>query len=100
VTTEPTETVSTPSFEPVALSTGARIETSAHVAILAAIRAFAVILSARLLLFLALAGAFALAVMSEAAPSVLNLLTLIAYCVLTVVPLVAMDHMSRRRPGG
>ena len=91
---------STPSSEPVAPSTGARIETSAHVAILAAIRAFAVILSARLLLFLALAGAFALAVMSEAAPSVLNLLTLIAYCVLTVVPLVAMDHMSRRRPGG
>jgi hypothetical protein len=98
VTTE-TEN-STPSSESVAEPSPAPQIQSAHVAILAAIRAFAVILSARLLLFLALAGAFALAVMSEAAPSVLNLLTLIAYCVLTILPLVFLDHASRRRPGG
>jgi hypothetical protein len=98
VTTE-TEN-STPSSEGAAEPSPTPQVSSAHVAILAAIRAFAVILSARLLLFLALAGAFALAVMSEAAPSVLNLLTLISYCVLTILPLVALDHTSRRRPGG
>ncbi len=71
---------------------------SAHVAILAAIRAFAVILSARLLLFLALAGAFVLAVMSERDGSILNLLTLVAYCCLTVIPLVWVDCTARRGP--
>jgi hypothetical protein len=59
-------------------------------------RAFARVFAARLLILLALSGAFVLAVMAMMAGTPLHLLILIAYCTLTIGPLVALDLLSRR----
>lgn len=56
--------------------------------------AIAAILGSRLLLLLAVAGAFVLAF--RAADNT-GLMILIAYCVLTVIPLVALDIEAHRR---
>ena len=65
---------------------------------LAMLRAFSLILSARLLLLCSLIGAFVLAVMAEPNGGYVALSVLVVFCVLTVVPLVWMDHASRQRP--
>lgn len=62
------------------------------------LRAFSMILSARLLVLCSLIGAFVLAVMAESNGGYVALSVLVVFCVLTVVPLVWMDHASRQRP--
>lgn len=59
-------------------------------------KALSIIFASRLLILLALGGAFVLAVMAELSGNMLNLWVLIAYCVLTVIPLVTLDLLSRR----
>jgi hypothetical protein len=58
-------------------------------------RAFTIILSARFLLLLGLAGAFVLAVMVK---DQLGLWVEIAFAVLMVGPLVVLDYTSRKPP--
>ena len=59
-------------------------------------RALAKVFAARLLILLALTGAFVLAVMAMVAATSLHLYILIAYAVLTIGPLVTLDLLSRR----
>ena len=58
------------------------------------------ILSARLLLLLAVGGAITLAVMALYRTDYMGVFVLMAYCVLTVVPLVYLDMQARKRPEG
>ena len=51
--------------------------------------------SARALLFLALCGAFVLAVMAMATESLMRLYILTAYCLLVVAPIVALEFRKR-----
>lgn len=48
-------------------------------------------LSARALLLLALIGAFVLAVMAASVESMMRLYVLVAYCLLVVAPIVALE---------
>lgn len=59
--------------------------------------AIASMLGARALLFLALAGAFVLAVMAEQNQTYTGLAVLAAYCGLTIIPLVVLDLRVRGR---
>jgi hypothetical protein len=54
------------------------------------------VFAARLLILLALLGAFALAVMAMLFGTPLHLYILIAYSMLTIGPLTALDLLSRR----
>ena len=58
--------------------------------------AIASLLAARLLLLLAVIGAFVLAIRADGTP---GLYVLISYCVLTVLPLVILDIVTRQRGG-
>jgi len=49
------------------------------------------LLAARLLLLLAICGAFVLAVLAHSDASLVGLWVLIAYCCLTVIPMTALD---------
>lgn len=59
---------------------------------LAAFAAFGYALSARLLLFIALIGAFSLAVMAMMLKSTLAAVIFAIYCCLTVIPLVVLER--------
>lgn len=63
---------------------------------LAAFSALGYAVSARFLVFLSLAGAFALAVMAMQWHDVMALAVLGIYCVLTVLPLVGLEVRSKR----
>jgi hypothetical protein len=63
---------------------------------LAAFAAFGYALSARLLLLIALIGAFALAVMAMMAKVILAAVILALYCCLTVIPLVVLERDARK----
>lgn len=52
-------------------------------------------LSARALLLLALIGAFVLSVMAMSTETLMRLYTLIAYCLLVVAPVVALEIRKR-----
>jgi hypothetical protein len=71
-----------------------------NIQILAMLRAFSLILSARLLLLFAMIGAFTLAVMAEMKGGYLNLAVLVAFCVLTIIPLAVIDYLCRHKPRG
>lgn len=60
-------------------------------AIVAAFAALGYAVSARLILLLALAGAFTIAVMVTLHPGVLPLLVLVAYAVFAVIPVVFLE---------
>jgi hypothetical protein len=62
---------------------------------LAAFSAFGYALSARSLLLVSIAGAFALAVMAMRAASTLSAVVLALYCGLTVIPLVVLDYRKQ-----
>lgn len=68
----------------------------AFVGVLAAL---ASLLAARLLLLLSIAGAFVLAVMAVRDGSYIGLAVLVAYCSLTLLPLVWLDVVTHRRGG-
>ena len=57
------------------------------------------LLAARFLLLLSISGAFVLAVMAMRAESYAGLAVLVAYCTLTLLPLVALDVITHRRGG-
>jgi hypothetical protein len=69
---------------------------NAFVGVLAAL---ASLLAARLLLLLSIAGAFVLAVMAVRDGSYIGLAVLVAYCSLTLLPLVWLDVVTHRRGG-
>lgn len=71
----------------------------AESALVGIMTAVAALLASRVLLLLALAGAFVLAVMAESDPSPLRLGVMIAFCLLTVVPFVTLDVIVHRRGG-
>lgn len=56
--------------------------------------ALAAVLAARLLLLLGVIGAFVLALLAH---DYLGFYVLIAYCILLVIPLVALDIVTRRK---
>jgi hypothetical protein len=62
---------------------------------LAAFAALGFALSARLILFLAIVGAFALGVMAMLSPSVLKLAIVVCYGALTVIPMVYLELRRR-----
>lgn len=64
--------------------------------LLAAFAAMGFATSARFLLFLSLLGAFALAVMAMLEPTNPKLIVLGMYCVLTTLPLVALEVIAKR----
>jgi len=68
---------------------------AADVTLMAA-RIIAMALSARALLFVALLGAIGLTAGVLAAPSVVRLLALASYAILTIIPLVWLDHVKGR----
>jgi hypothetical protein len=68
---------------------------AADVTLMAA-RIIAMALSARALLFVALLGAIGLCAGVLAAPSVVRLLALASYAILTIIPLVWLDHVKGR----
>lgn len=63
---------------------------------MAAFAALGYAFSARLILTLALIGAFVIAVMAMLATSVMSLCVLIAYCTLTVIPAAALELFGKR----
>ena len=63
---------------------------------LAAFAAVGYAVSARLILLLALLGAFCLAVMALLAQSVIGLLVLTAYCLLAVIPMIGLELRGKR----
>jgi hypothetical protein len=65
-------------------------------ALVAAFTALGYALSARMLLLLSLIGAFVLGVMAEWSAHILPLLVLIAYCLLTVLPVTALEVLGKR----
>ena len=52
-------------------------------------------LSARMLILLALVGAFVLALLAMAVETMVRLWVLIAYCVLVVLPLIGLEVRKR-----
>lgn len=68
----------------------------ADTAFIGALAAIGIVLASRLLLLLATIGAFVLAVRAADTP---GLLVLIAYSLLTVAPLTALDIIAHRRGG-
>jgi hypothetical protein len=64
---------------------------------LSVIAAVAGLTATRILLLLAVAGAFYLATRAIDAQNLAPLCVLVAYCVLTVLPLVALDWATRKR---
>lgn len=69
---------------------------SHHSSVLGTFKAISLILAVRALLFLALAGAFALAWTAMGNPSWPSIIILISYVLLTVLPLVWLDRNGRR----
>lgn len=69
---------------------------SAFIGVLAAL---ATLLAARLLLLLSIAGAFVLALLAVRAESNGALAVLVAFCLLTVIPVVVLDVITHRRGG-
>lgn len=61
-------------------------------ALLASFRAIAFVLASRFLVLLGLVGGFMLALIAANAASLVPLYVLIAYAVLVMIPLVALDH--------
>lgn len=66
----------------------------ADVAFVGVLSALAAVLAARLLLLLGVVGGFVLALLAR---DTLGFYVLIAYCVLLVIPLVALDIVTRRK---
>lgn len=66
--------------------------------VLSALHAIALIVSARLLLLLAVCFGFYLAVLAQASQTIPTIGVLVAWCVLTILPLVALDYTSRTAP--
>jgi len=64
---------------------------------LAAFAAMGFAVSARMLLFMSLLGAFALAVMTELSQTTMSAVILGIYCVLVVIPLVALEFSYRTK---
>jgi hypothetical protein len=64
---------------------------------LGAMVAIGMVLGSRLLLVMAVTGAFVLAMCAMREPSVLGLSIVGAFCVLTVIPLVMLDIRTRGR---
>ena len=83
-----------PVFQPHQLPPAAPARSAADRAFVGTLTAIAAILGSRLLLLLAVAGSFVLAFR---AGDNTGLMVLIAYCVLTVIPLVALDVEAHRR---
>lgn len=82
--------------EPLQPSVGmpaSRPETTSSTEQILKLAAYAI--SARALLLLALIGAFVLAVMAMATESLMRLYVLVAYCVLVVAPIVALEIRKR-----
>lgn len=69
-------------------------------AIASVIAASAAVLATRLILLLALIGAFSLAVMAVTEKSWIGLAVLVAYAVLVVIPLVLLETKTRWTGGG
>lgn len=69
-------------------------------AIVAAFSALGYALSARLILLLAMAGAFCLGVMAINDPTSLRLEILVAYSFLTVIPIALLEAFGKRPMGG
>lgn len=67
--------------------------------LLAAFSALGYAVSARALLFLALVGAFSLAVMAMLNQTTMSVTVLGLYCVLTVLPLVFLELRAKRPEG-
>jgi len=65
---------------------------------LAMFQALGFALSARFILFAALVGGFVLAVMAMVDPSAMRLGVLVAYSVLCVIPMVALEFIRRNTP--
>lgn len=63
-------------------------------------RAIAILLATRALILLALLGAFVLAVMAMMAGTQMHLWVLIAYCGLTIGPLVGVELFGKRGTPG
>jgi hypothetical protein len=68
----------------------------AFVGVLSAVTA---LLAARLLLLLAIVGAFVLAFAAQRAESYVGLAILVAFCCLTLIPMVYLDVVTHRRGG-
>ena len=66
-------------------------------AFIGTLAAIGAVLASRLLLLLALLGAFILAVMAEQSQTYTGLAVLAAYCGLTILPLVLLDLKVRGR---
>jgi hypothetical protein len=66
--------------------------------LLAAFAALGYAVSARALLFIALIGAFCLAVMSMLSQSVMSVIVLGVYLALTVLPMVFLELRAKRNP--
>ncbi len=64
--------------------------------LLAAFSAMGFAVSARFLVFLSLFGAFVLAVMAMLSQSMMAVVVLSLFCILTVLPLVAVELFSKR----
>jgi hypothetical protein len=86
---------------PAPIQTTAEPRPSDNTALLAqtmgVIAAIAGITATRILLLLAVSGAFYLATQAISAQSTASLLVLVAYCAFTVLPLVALEWGGRRR---
>lgn len=103
-TPEPTDTVANPGSnyerqappEPRVVYVERKREPDAADVTLMAARIIAMALSARALLFVALLGAIGLTAGVLAAPSVVRLLALASYAILTIIPLVWLDHVKGR----
>jgi len=83
--------------EPQSISGTGSPEPKTHDAMIAAFSGLGYALSARALLLLTLVGAFVLAVMAMQSQTNPALAVLIAYCLLTVVPVSYLEIMRRKQ---
>jgi hypothetical protein len=90
--------VTPPESPPAALETRIIVEKPGiGEAMLAAFAAIGFAVSARVLLFLSLIGAFVLATMAMLSQTNMSAIILSLFCVLTVVPLVALEISARKK---
>lgn len=88
-----------PVRDPAPLAVQAPPPPKADHAFVGVLAALASLLAARLLLLLSIAGAFVLALLATRSESYPGLAILVAFCLLTVVPLTYLDVVTHRRGG-